>query len=186
MTLEEQLAALAEIGIHPNDEVEIADFLRSAARERYEDRPFAFLLLVLGAEVEGETEAHTGLRFCDAIWSFPDRCVVTEAAYIDIAEEIAKVAGAELVSIDSNLDFEAKQGHLKYDTGSKRAELEVHVHGAEIDWMTVTRLFEDLSSDSHTFYGLKEGGHTTLLFLDNPTQKKLNRLLEGALEPMLA
>ncbi len=52
MTLEQQLAKLASLGLKLDDGVTIDDLLHSFDREHFEEPPFDLILFALGIEVE--------------------------------------------------------------------------------------------------------------------------------------
>lgn len=65
MTLEDQLAKLADLGLKLDDGVTIDDILHSFDRDDYEERPFDLILFILGIEVE---RAPWGRPVCSRVW----------------------------------------------------------------------------------------------------------------------
>ncbi len=72
MTLEDQLAKLAELGLKPDEGITIDDMMYSFDRKEYEERPFDLILFALGIEVEREP---WGRSMCSRVWNFDTECI---------------------------------------------------------------------------------------------------------------
>ncbi len=72
MTLEQQIATLAELGLHLNEGRTIDDLLDSLPRKDYEAQPFDLILFTYGIEVEREP---WGRFFSSQVWNFDTECI---------------------------------------------------------------------------------------------------------------
>src|SRR5438876_6049041 len=90
MTLEEQLATLADFGLKLDDDVTVDDILYSFSRQDYEERPFDLILFVLGIEVEREP---WGRSVCSRVWNFDLECIVETGDYVSIVKRLCQLAG---------------------------------------------------------------------------------------------
>src|SRR5262245_56197794 len=113
MTLEQQLAKLAELGLKLDDGITVDDLLYSFGREDYEQRPFDLILFVLGIEVE---RAPWGRAVCSRVWNFDTECIVSTGDYVCIVKRLCQVAGQHdrLKELSDFVDIEAGNAWLKY------------------------------------------------------------------------
>lgn len=85
MTLEQQLAKLAELGLQLADGVHVDDLIYSFDREDFERQPFDLVLFALGIEVEREPWRRA---VCERVWNFDTGCI--ESSSVMVINSIAK------------------------------------------------------------------------------------------------
>ena len=107
MTLEQQLQTLAEIGIQLNEAITIDDLLYSWGREESEKNPFDLVLFMLGSEVEREPG---GRRICDQAWNFDLERIEDDGAYVEIIENLCRVAGMPGLTTDLEDSVDLENG----------------------------------------------------------------------------
>jgi hypothetical protein len=187
MTLEEQLAVLAELGLTMNDGVTIDDLLCSFEREEYESDPFELLLFVFGGEVEREPWERA---VCDRVWNFDTECVTGDGSYVEIVERLCRVAGkpagkpGALTDVEDAVDFEGGESSLEYTLGGERRRWTVEVNDDWVDMMVVSYVMEELE-DGGRFYYLDNGQAMVLMFLDDAGAERLQAECDG-LQPVVA
>jgi hypothetical protein len=182
MTLEQQLDALAEIGLTLNDGVTIDDLLYSFDRENYEDEPFDLILFVMGSEVErGPLERSV----CSRAWNLDMECIVETGDYARIVKRLSEVAGLShvITDIEDHVDLESGEAWLKYVVDGKPRHYVIPVNDDWADPDTVAAIMADIERDGYRFYGKDNGQATIWYYLDSKTAKKLNELSNNGLVP---
>ncbi len=126
MTLEDQLSALAEIGLALAPGRSVADLLHLFPREAYEHEPFELLLFVMGIEVEAEP---WGRRFSDRVWNFDSECVDGPGSYVKIANHLGRVSGRPdaLTDLRDHVDFETGKAWMEYKVGDRRQHWDIEI-----------------------------------------------------------
>jgi hypothetical protein len=185
MTLEQQLAKLAELGLKLDDGITVDDILYSFDREDYEKRPFALILFVLGIEVE---RAPTGRSVCSRVWNFDTECIVATGDYVRVVKRLCRVAGQpdRLKDVRDFVDIDAGKAWLKYTVDGTMRNWPVEVNDDWADTLTLSYVMDDIERDGHRFYFKDNGQAMILFFLDSITAEELNRLSGNALKPVLA
>lgn len=184
MTLENQLARLAELGLTLDEGVTVDDLLYSFDREAYEGRPFDLILFMLGVEVEREP---WGRPVCSRVWNFDTECIASTGDYVKIVERLCAVAGqsGRLEAVRDQVDLESGEAWLEYTIDGKRRHWAVEVNDDWADTLTLSYVLGDLERDGRRFY-FKDNGQAMILFcLDPATAAELNKLSSDALEPVL-
>lgn len=170
VTLEEQLARLASIGLVPNAGVTVDDFLRSFSREDYEAAPFDLVLFVFGIELEREP---FGRFVSDVAWNLDTECVEGPGSYRAILENLCRIAGnPELVTeVVDEVDVTQDSGTIEYTIAGERRILSVQIHEDWADPEVVGQILADIEGElpGRRFYA-KEDGQTSVWFALTPEQ----------------
>jgi hypothetical protein len=184
MTLEQQLARLAELGLKLDEGISIDDILYSFAREDYERRPFDLILFVLGIEVE---RAPWGRSVCSRVWNFDTECIASTEDYVSIVKRLCRVAGQPdcLKDVSDFVDIDAGIAWLKYKVGGTERNWPIEVNDDWADTLSLTYVMDDIQRDDNRFYFKDNGQAMVLFYLDPGTATKLNRLSNNALKPVL-
>ena len=185
MTLEEQLAKLAEFGLKLADGVTVDDVLYSFGRDAYEKQPFDLILFVLGIEVEREP---WGRSMCSSVWNFDTECIVSTGDYVRIVKRLCEVAGDpdRLTDIKDFVNLEAGDAWLAYKANGAERRWKVEVNDDWADTQNLSYVMDDIQRDGHRFY-FKDNGQAMILFYLNPsTAAELNRLSQNALKPVFS
>lgn len=184
MTLEQQLAKLAEMGLKLEEGITIDDLLHSFKRQAFETKPFDLILFVLGIEVEREP---WGRCVCSRVWNFDTECITSTGNYVRIVKRLGQVAGQPnlLKNVEDFVDLDAGDAWLKYQVDGKQRHWKVEVNDDWADTMTVSYVMDDLQRDGRRFYFKDNGQAMILFYLDADTAAELNRLSNDALQPVL-
>ena len=181
MTLEQQLDALAELGLALNEGVTVDDLLYSWDRENYEEEPFDAILFVLGSEIEREP---WGRNICDKAWNLDVECIEDHGAYVTIVENLCRVAGMPdlLTEIDDSVDLENGKAWLKYTIYGEKRHYTIPVDNDCADPKTVGAVMKDLEQDGKRFYAIDNGQASVWFYLDKATADRLNALTGNGLK----
>ena len=173
--LEEQLAALAGLGLGLAGGVGVGDLLSSFPREGYERKPFDLVLFMLGSEVEAEP---WGRRCCERAWNFDTECVEGPGSYVEIATQLARVAGRPdaLTGVRDHVDLDTGEAWIEYTVDGRSQRWDIQVDDDWVDWKVVERLMGQLERDGHRFYSMDNGQAMVLFFLDAESARRLNEL----------
>lgn len=184
MTLEQQLAKLAELGLKLEPGITVDDILYSFDREDYEEQPFDLVLFVLGTEVEREP---WGRPVCSRVWNFDTECIESTGDYVEIAERLCQVAGQPgcFKDISDFVDIESGKRWLKYTVDGTERNWPVEVSDDWADMSTVSYVMDDLERDGRRFYFKDNGQAMILFYLDAQMAAEWNRLSNNALKPVL-
>jgi hypothetical protein len=185
MTLEQQLAKLADLGLKLDPGITVDDILYSFDRKDYEERPFDLILFVLGIEVE---RAPWGRPVCSGVWNFETECIGSTGDYVRIVKRLCQVAGKPdcLKDVSDFVDIEGGEVWLKYKVNGTEREWPVEVDDDWADGLTINYVMDDIERDGLRFYFKDNGQAMVLFYLDSQTAAELNRLSNNALKPVLA
>jgi len=185
MTLEQQLAKLAELGLTLEPGITVDDILCSFDRTDYEERPFDLILFVLGIEVE---QAPWGRLVCSRAWNFDTECINGTGDYVSIVERLCQVAGqtGRVEDISDFVDIDAGKAWLKYKVNGMERSWSVEVNDDWVDAAAVNHVMEDIERDGCHFYLMDNGQAMVLFYLDAGSAAELNRLSNNALKPVLS
>lgn len=175
MTLEDQLAALHELGIALEPGITIDDVLYSFSREAYESKPFDLLLFILGAEVEREP---WGRPFCSRVWNFDTECIEGDGAYVAIAKRLCRVAGRPdaFSGLRDHVDLSAGEAWIEYTVEGKHRRWDIEVNDDWADTLTVTYMMGDLERDGWKFRARDNGQAMILYYLSDAGARRLSEL----------
>ena len=175
MTLEQQLAALADLGFRLNKGITVDDLLYSFDRGEYENKPFGTVLFMLGSEVEREP---WGRNICDRAWNFDVEFIEDDGAYVTIVQNLCRVAGTPqlITEIRDFIDFEDGKAWLKYMIDGKSRHYDVAVDDDWADAKVVGAVMEDIERDGMRFYAKDNGQASIWFYLDSETARKLSKL----------
>ena len=175
MTLEQQLAALADLGFRLNKGITVDDLLYSFDRGEYENKPFGTVLFMLGSEVEREP---WGRNICDRAWNFDVEFIEDDGAYVTIVQNLCRVAGTPqlITEIRDFIDFEDGKAWLKYMIDGKSRHYDVAVDDDWADAKVVGAVREDIERDGMRFYAKDNGQASIWFYLDSETARKLSKL----------
>lgn len=175
MKLEDQLAALRELGIELDPGIEIDDALYSFSREQYEARPFSLLLFILGVEVEREP---WGRSFCSRAWNFDTECIAGPGSYVSIAKRLCRVAGRPdaFTGLRDHVDIPARQAWIEYTVDGQTRHWDADVNDDWADMLTVAYMMLDLERDGRKFRAKDNGQAMVLYYLDDAAARRLSEL----------
>lgn len=181
MTLEHQLAKLADLGLHLNEGITPDDLLYSYPREAYEKEPFDLLLFMFGIEVEREP---WGRRICDKVWNFDTECIGQTGDYVRIVKALCALTGEPsfLTNVQDYVDLGRAEAWLKYTIAGREQSWSVEVNNDWADTLTLTYVMSDLERNGKRFYAMDNGQAMILFFLDSQQAAELNQLSEAGLE----
>jgi hypothetical protein len=184
MTLEQQLAKLAELGLKLDDGIKVDHILYSFGREEYEQQPFDLILYVLGIEVE---RAPWGRSVCSRVWNFDTECINSAGDYVRIVQRLCQVAGQpdRLKEVSDFVDIDARKAWLKYKVDGTQRDWQVEVDDDWADTLTLNYVMDDIERDGQRFYFKDNGQAIVLFYLDAHGATELNRLSNYALKPVL-
>lgn len=184
MQLEQQLSALADLGLTLEPDVSIDDLLHSLEREAFESRPFGPLLFFLGATVEREP---WGRPFCRNVWSFDAECIAQDGDYVAIAERLTEVAGraGAFTDLRDSVDLAAGKAWIEYTIDGRHRRWDIEVADDWADMMVVSYLMADLERDGWKFRKRDIGQKLVLCYLDSARFERLNQLAAGALSTVI-
>jgi hypothetical protein len=177
--LEQQLTALARIGLVLNPGITVEDLLLSATREEYEDAPYWQLLYTLGSEVEGEPWDR---RICDGVWHLDTECIEGPGDYARVVQELARTAGvAERVSdVQDHVDVEAREAWVSYRLDGAARRLMAVVDSDWLDPDVLAALQADLEQPPRAFADLADGQSVLFVCLAPEQLSALNALVPHA------
>jgi hypothetical protein len=185
MTLEQQLALLADLGLKLDSGVTVDDILYSFDRKDYEEEPFDLILFALGMEVEREP---WGRAVCSRVWSFDTECISSTGDYVRIVRQLCRIAGQpdRLKEISDFVDLQSGEAWLKYKFNGTERNWRVEVNNDWADMPTLGYVMDDIERDGRRFYFKDNGQGMVLFYLDSKTAAELNRLSNNAVKPVLA
>jgi hypothetical protein len=185
VTLEQQLAKLADLGLRLDPGVTIESVLYSFDRDAYEKEPFGLILFVLGIEVE---RAPWGRSVCSRVWNFDTECIGSTRDYAAIVERLCRVAGRPgcLADVSESVDIDNGEVWLTYKVDGAERNWSVEVKDDWADTLALSYVMADIERDGHRFYYKDNGQAMVLFYLDTVTATGLNRLSDNALKPVLA
>ena len=175
MKLEQQLTALAELGLTLNPGVTVDDLLNSWDREEYENAPFDTILFMLGSEAESPP---WGRNFCDRAWNFDLESIEGDGSYVTIVENLCRIASQpELITeLEDSVDIDNGEAWLKYKIGGEDRYFAIAVDGDWADPESVSKVMQDIERNGRRFYGKDNGQASIWFYLDNAMADSLNRL----------
>lgn len=148
-TLEDKIAALAEVGVVVNLERTIEEMLESNGREEYEREGFDSLLFTLANEVE--TGFGAGAYYTNQLYSFDTECIEDHGDYARIAMRFAEMFRNEfeITAIADKVDLDAEIAELSFECGEKKYRMELMVDN---DWLDVNvfELFIQVADDMNS------------------------------------
>lgn len=180
MKLEQQIEALAELGLPLGEDVSIEDLLHSAERETYEKEPFEFLLLMFGMEAEREPY---GRRICPYAWNLDMECIGKTGDYAHIVQQLCQVAKMpeRLTDIKDYIDFDAGKAWLEYTVKGQPRHWDVELLSDWADPMILAYVMDDIECDGKRFHAKDNGQASIWFYLDEPTAFQLNQLSNDSL-----
>jgi hypothetical protein len=173
VTLEDQLAALAELGITLDPGITIDDLLYSFDRHAYEMIPFRRLLYILGAEVE---RAPRGRAFCSRAWNFDTECITGDGSYVRIARQLCRVAGRPNALGELRDKVSAHEAWIKYSVDGASRHWPIELTDDWADMLVVSYLMNDLERDGMKFRARDNGQAMVLYYLDDAQTRRLRQL----------
>ncbi len=180
MTLDEQLATLATLGLTLEPGITTDDLRHSFDAASYEERPFDLILFMFGVEVEREP---WGRPFCSRVWNFDTECVEGDGAYVEIAKRLCVVAGRPdaFTELRDHVDIEAGEAWIEYAVDGKTRRWDIEVNDDWADGVVVAYMMGDLERDGRMFRSKDNGQAMILFYLDDAQAARLSEL---AKEPL--
>jgi len=178
MTLEDQLQQLTQIGIIPNDGIQVDDFLVAAPRERYEKDGILFLLFILGNVVQEEPYDRP---FCNQVWQLDINMVMRPDIYTCILNRLAVMAGRsdDYQNVRSHLDVEDGTATIEFDFEGSPKKWELEVFGDIVDAMTIGYIMEDMEADGRHFFYVDDDDPYLLLYITQEQADQIGNLISS-------
>jgi hypothetical protein len=173
--LEDQIAALADVGLPLEHDVTVDDILLSFDRAAYEAKPFELILFMLGAEVECEP---WGRPICPRAWSFDTECIVQTGDYVAIVRQLCRIAGDpnRLGELRDEVDLEADEAWLSYTCDGTKRHYPVEVNDDWADTLTLCYVMADIERDGKRFYFKDNGQGMIYYYLAETDAERLAQL----------
>lgn len=130
VTIEQQLAELAKIGITVHPGITIADLESFETRDEMETEPYAGLVESLGYDIERRPFTPK----CDRLWMCDYERIVSDGDYVQIIERLERMTGRALglADIRDRVDLEANVAWVEFVHRGQRMRWDAKV---EDDWM---------------------------------------------------
>ncbi|KIL38772.1 hypothetical protein SD70_24075 [Gordoniibacillus kamchatkensis] len=180
--LEEQLRALRGLGItYELDEEEVAEVLLGQfERELYEEEPYDLLLPMLGTDLVDEDG--DVLRLSPEVWSFDTECIFDEDAYTRLLRNMVELSKGKfaLRGIESKVDFEREEAFVSFVHEGEAHRWTVAFEDDWVDFDLLRKLgkLAAASASSKRYVYWNDGQSVTMLYCDNDTLKRLNKLVK--------
>jgi hypothetical protein len=180
MTLEQQIEALAQLGLPLNEGITIDDLLYSASRETYEQEPFDYLLFMFGSEVE---RAPWCRPICPYAWNLDTECISGTGDYVEIVKRLCQIAKMPdlITDLQDFVDLDRPQGWLKYRIDGQQRHYDIEIDSDWADPQVIGDVMRDIERDGNRFYAKDNGQASIWFYLDETTMQKLNQLSNNAL-----
>jgi hypothetical protein len=175
MKLETQIDKLSEIGLKLNEGIVIDDLLNSFSREEYESKPFNEILFVYGIEVESPP---WGRFFCDRVWNFDYECIYDSGAYIEVVNHFHRLSRKQkkLEHLTDSIDFDSGVAELVYTLDGVRKSYSPKIDRDWVDSDIVSKIIDDFSTHTHSFYGIDNGQATVWCYLTKEQAHAINNI----------
>ena len=183
MTLEQQIATLAEFGLHLNEDITIDDLLCYQSRETYEKSPFNHILFCYGNAVQREPWDQL---VCSKVWNFDLECIEDPGDYVNIVQSLCRISeqGERFTDIEDSIDYEDNTAWLEYTIDGQKRHLIPEIDDDWADMEIINKIMDDIGGDDQRFYAIDAGQGMLLFYLDTETGTKLNHLTNDALQAM--
>jgi hypothetical protein len=182
MRIEEQIARLAELGLHLNEGITVDDILYSFPREEFE-KDFELLLFSYGIQVEREP---WGRWICPRVWNFDTECIVGSDSYINILKGLNRVVGYEILTdLEDFVSLETQTAWLQYRIDNRVQRWDLDVIDDWADTLGLSYVMDDIERDGYRFYKVNNGQAMILFYLDEPTLAGLSELTNVTFETVL-
>ncbi|MDI4645890.1 hypothetical protein [Cohnella hashimotonis] len=179
ISIEDQLANLAEIGITLKPNIDIGDILGRAFKD-YEKNPYIHLLMRMGGERE-RAATPIDLYSSNDVWCFDRECIEDHGDYVSPIRRIAEMVGAALsvTEIEDYVDIEAGEVWIAFNANGANRRYTIH---ANDDWLSleILTIFSDLlaaSGSSKRFFFSDIGNEVLVVLIEKHQYRPLNRLL---------
>jgi hypothetical protein len=179
LSLEDQIARLAELGVRLAPGVRVEDLLRSWSREDLEAEPFQNVLIALGGEIERAPYPPAS----PDVWHLDTECVEDDGAYVAVAERVQLLARDRVTftNIRDRVNLDAEKVWLAFSAGGDKYRWDLEVQDDWIDTNVFT-LFEEVlakHADGLRFIYLDLGGQDCLLLLGDENRHERLRAATG-------
>jgi hypothetical protein len=126
LTLERQIAILAECGILLPDGLSIETLVNECGLEAFEDDPFRSLIIDIGRDDLEVPSEH--------FWHFDTECIYDHGDYVRIAERMRTLARGALpiTNLQDHLDLDEEVAWLSFDLDGRRVRWDLQVQN---DWV---------------------------------------------------
>lgn len=171
LSLERQLAALAECGIELSPGVTNDDLIDSCSREALEKNPFQSLIPALGQEVEREPF----MPFSPRLWLCDFECIDDSGAYVDIVTRLHEMSGRclPISGIAGHVDHDGEEAWVAFDLGGTKVRWEADCND---DWLDPSilvrfdRLLKSRNAPCRLYYNQRDFGQGAFLACLTPGQ----------------
>jgi len=181
IALEEQIKALANLGLELNEGVSIEDLLYSWDRENYETKPFDTILFAYGSEVEKEP---WGRNICDKVWNFDVEFIEGNGSYIKIVKRFSLVADTldRVSELKDSVNFESGEAWVSYKIDGKFRKYDITIDNDWADPDAVAAIMQDMIKPDYQFYYIDNGQASIWFYLTQANAEKLKELSNGLLK----
>ncbi|MFD2333568.1 hypothetical protein ACFSR7_30265 [Cohnella sp. GCM10020058] len=147
ISIENQLANLADVGITLKPNLEISDLLDRTFKA-YEKNPYIHLLMRMGGVREGAATP-IDLYFSDDVWCFDRECIEDHGDYIPALKRIAEMVRPTLcvIDIEDYVEIDAGEAWIAFNANGRNHRYALSVDN---DWMSleILTIFSDLLAAS--------------------------------------
>lgn len=184
-SMDEQIAAFEEIGLHMSEGLSKEDLLQSFDASEFENDPFFLLLFAFGSEIQSRP---WGRFFSSQVWNFDLEAVSDDESYPDILKRMAVISGTEhlLSGVTSQLDWDRGKASLGYTMGRFSRALSPKIDNDWADPQTIQQFIADIvatTKDGKQFWAADNGQAAILVYLNDEGAAKLNALSDGLISP---
>jgi len=178
MTLEDQVKALSDNGLHLNEGVTIKDLLASFSRQDYENDPFDLILFVYGIELEEEP---WGRYFSDQAWNFDVEAIEDHGSYVDIVRQFHRITGKTkaIEGLTDHVDIEAGEASLTYTIDGQKRNFRPTIDNDWADAKVIEAVLNDLKGPGHDFYPKDNGQASVWFYLTSEQASAINGLADN-------
>ncbi|MCA8959732.1 MAG: hypothetical protein KDC38_04440 [Planctomycetes bacterium] len=173
VTIESQLAALAEIGLTLNPGVGEEQLTRSDDRRSLESPPYRGLIEVMGMDLE--EEPYTPL--CDRLWMCDVERVEDHGDYVEVLERLERMTSnaLDLSHVKDHVDLEEGVAWLEFEHEGQRVRWDFRIDDDWLDPTVLTRydgLLGASGSRVRIYSNHRDYGQVAFLAAFEPDQKK--------------
>jgi hypothetical protein len=131
VTLEAQLAALAEVGLVVNAGVAETELTTFSPRAELESAPFVGLVEVLGFEIENPPYT----PICDRLWMCDFERIESDGDYCDVLRRLERMTGGALAlsGLADRVDVDAGKAWVEFECAGKKTRWDLEVQSDFLD-----------------------------------------------------
>lgn len=131
VSLDHQLAKLAEFGVTFNEGIEPAIFLEEVSRDFFEEDPYLSLLICMGGEI---SKGDTFVDSSDHIWYFDTECIEDHGVYSEVIERLKKMTELDIRNIKDCVDIDNGVVWVSFTFDNQQVKWDLQM---DYDWLDV-------------------------------------------------